>query len=441
MGTQGAPGDIEVEAAANGSRLAMEGDGEHGGSAAVAVFVAAGSRDEQPREWGAAHLLEHLAFKGAGGLSTAQLGDRMDRLGGDVNAYTTREVTCYHAHCLAEDGEAAFQLVWALATAPHLEAEDLERERGVVAAEQREALNDPEDRAENTYLKALWGDHPVSREVLGSAASLRRMTIEGLRAFHARTYAPERTLVVVAGRWGGANPAEARARMLRRMAAWAAPSAVAPPPRGEPTPFGAERLARLAGDQAYVVLGWPAVPWYHPDAMIYRMLGIVLGGQNTSRLWQRIREQEGLAYQVGAGYSGHRDHGDLSLSAAVAADQVERVVTEMAAEWRGLTERPPTPDEMDRAATQIKIGIVFQEESPEGRLHRVAPWVAAGWPVPTVADLVAAVDRVSRDDVLRVVDDLNRQGMPRIALAAAGPRRALVPGLRARFVDESGVPS
>ncbi len=429
---------MEVEAAANGSRLAMEGAARGGGSAAVAVFVAAGSRDEQPREWGAAHLLEHLAFKGAGGLTMAQLADRMDRLGGDVNAYTTREVTCYHAHCLGEDWEAAFQLLWALATAPHLEAEDLERERGVVEAELREALNDPEDRAENTYLKALWGDHPVSREVLGSTASLRRMTIDGLRTFHGRTYAPERTLVAVTGSWGGTNPAAARTRVLGRMGSWVPAPGAAPPPRGEPTAIGAERLTRVAGDQAYIVMGWPAVPWNHPDAVIYRMLAIVLGGQNTSRLWQRIREQEGLAYQVSAGYSGHRDHGDLSLSAAVGSDHVERVVTEMAAEWRGLIERPPTADEMDRAATQLKIGIVFQEESPEGRLHRVAPWVAAGWEVPTVAELVAAVDRVSREDMLRVADEVNRRRMPRIALGAAGPRRALVPGLRARFLDEIG---
>ncbi len=429
---------MEVAAAANGSRLAVEAGSQHAGSAAVAVFVAAGSRDERLREWGAAHLLEHLAFKGAGAFTIEALADRMDRLGGDVNAFTTREVTCYHAHCLAGDWDAAFELVWSLATAPHLEAEDLERERGVVEAEQREALNDPEDRAENAYLKALWGDHPVSREVLGSAASLRRMTVGGLSAFHARTYVPDRTLVVATGHWGGPDPDAARARVLDRMAAWAPGGRPAAPAAGEPVAGGAERLTRVAGDQAYVVIGWPAVPWHHPDAMIYRMLGIVLGGQNTSRLWQRIREQEGLAYQVGAGYSGHRDHGDLSLSAAVAANQVERVVTEMAAEWRGLTERPPTAAEMERAATQLKIGIVFQEESPEGRLHRVAPWLAAGWTVPTVRDLVASVDRVTGDDVLRVVDDVNLHGMPHTALAAAGPRRALVPGLRDRFLDEVG---
>ncbi len=407
------------------------------GSVAVAVFVAAGSRDEQPREWGAAHLLEHLAFKGAGRLSTVELADRMDRLGGDVNAYTTREVTCYHAHCLADDWENAFDLVWALATEPHLEAEDLERERGVVEAELREALNDPEDRAEEAYLKALWGDHPVSREVLGSTPSLRRMSIDVLRAFHARAYTPAHTLVVMAGQPGGVPPEVARARLLDRVAAWS-PDTVVSGPLAAPTALGAERLTRVSGQQAYVVMGWPAVPWHHPDSMIYRLLGVILGGQNTSRLWQRIREQEGLAYHVGAGYSGHRDHGDLSLSAGVAPDQVERVVAEMAAEWRGLRERPPTPDEVERARTQLKIGIVFQEESPEGRLHRVAPWVSAGLAVPTAQELVAAVDRVGPADIRRVLDDLHEARLPEVALAAAGPRRALVAGLRARFLDAVG---
>jgi len=433
-------GDAVVDKLVNGSRLVMEAPGRRtsGGSVAVAVFVSAGSRDERPSEWGAAHFLEHLAFKGAGGMAAETLADRMDRLGGDVNAFTTRELTCYHAHCLASDWETAFDLVWTLATAPHLAEADVDRERGVVRAELRDALGDAEDRAEEAYLRALWGRHPVARDVLGSMGSLERLDAAAVAQFHRRRYVPAETMVVMAGGGEALAFARARAAMAARMAAWPTGPAAGPTVTA-PQAVGGERLVRVPGDQAYVVLGWPTVPWHHPDAMTHRLLGMVIGGQNTSRLWQRIREQEGLAYQVGASYSGQTDHGDLSLSAAVAADQVARVVDEMAREWQGLLKRPPDRDELDRARTQLKVGIVFQEETPEGRLHRLARWAGADLAVPTAQDLLTAVDRVTQDDVVRVLTDLHRTQSSHLALGVAGPRRALTHGLRDRFLEGAAI--
>lgn len=426
---------MRTEQLANGGRLAIEAGAATGGSVAVAVFVGSGSRDERPGEWGAAHLLEHLAFKGAGGLGAEALADRMDRLGGDVNAFTTRELTCYHAHCLAGDWEGALDLVWNLAMKPHLQADDLERERGVVKAELMEALDDPEDRAEQAYLKALYGRHPVTKDVLGSHQSLNRMTAERVAAFHGRRYRAHHVTVVMAG-----DPEAGAERVYAAVADRIAelPADAADPPAERPDAVGGERLARVPGDQAYVVLGWPAVPWTHPDAMAHRLLGVVLGGQNTSRLWQRIRERAGLAYHVGASYSGHDDHGDLSFSAGVAADQVRRVLWEMAEEWRDLRHQPPSAAELERARTQLKIGVAFQDEAPEGRMHRIARWASAGLAVPPVADLMAAIDRVGADDVVRVASGLSESAADRMALAVAGPSRALARGLRDEFLDRAG---
>jgi predicted Zn-dependent peptidase len=427
---------VWTERLRNGGRLAIEAGAPKGGSVAVAVFVGSGSRDERPGEWGAAHLLEHLAFKGAGGLDAEALADRMDRLGGDVNAFTTREVTCYHAHCLAADWEPALDLVWKLATRPHLHPDDLERERGVVKAELMEALDDPEDRAEQAYLRALYGRHPVTKDVLGSHQSLDRMDAGRVEAFHRRRYRAHHLTVVLAG-GPDADPETVHAAIADRMAEL--PTEPPDPPSPRPEPVGGERLARVPGDQAYVVLGWPAVPWTHPDAMAHRLLSVVLGGQNTSRLWQRIRERAGLAYHVGASYSGHDDHGDLSFSAGVAADQVRRVLLEMADEWRHLRNHPPSLAEVDRARTQLKIGVAFQDEAPEGRMHRIARWAAAGLPVPTVDDLMGAIDRVGVDDLVRVARWLASSAVIRMALAVAGPSRALARGLREEFLDRAGV--
>jgi predicted Zn-dependent peptidase len=397
-------------------------------SVAVGLFWQVGSRDERRPEWGAAHFLEHLTFKGAGRWDGEGIAREMDRLGGEINAFTTRDLTCYHAHLLADDLPAGFDLVWTLTTEPWLNAADLEVERGVVREELREAYDDPADRVEQAYWGGLFGRHPVAREVLGSEPSIRRITVETIRRFWADWYRPSTLTVVVAGRVAPA----ASAAIVERVGAFRPQTAAARLRGPAPEPVGGEVLARVPGDQVQVMVGWPAPPWDAPAALAARCLATAFGGQNSSRLWQRVREQEGLAYHVGAAYQAHWDTADLSMQAAVSAEHLSRVLDVMGEEWGRLRDHPLSEDEVARARRQLETTFVFSLETPEGRMHWLARWAMARRPPPPVARTLAAIRRVTRADVMAMVEEMNAAAA-RSVVAVAGPRRALGAGFREQF--------
>lgn len=425
-GTQG------IERLPNGAILTWDAGGAPG-SDALGIFLHVGGRDERTPEWGAAHFLEHLVFKGAGQSGPRQIADVMDRLGGDVNAFTTRDLTCYHAHVLDEDVRGGFELLWAMVTAPWLKAEDVDRERGVIREELREALDDAEDRAEQAFMEALWGPHAVARDVLGSEESLQSLTAEVLQGFWRDQYRPGRMVVALAG-----PGAVAALDFIRdHVAAWSPPGS-ARPKLGAPVARGGSKLVGVPGDQAQVVIGVPAVPWGHEQAMATRLLAIAFGGQNSSRLWQRIREQSGIAYHVGAQYSAQWDYADMTVAAGVAPEHLNRVVQEMAEEWAGLQARPIDAEELDRAKVQLRTGMVFSLETAEGRMHWLARWALADREPWSLEQFLAEVTAVTIDDVARARSTLDLQDDSILACAAAGPRRALPRDLRERFLSGIG---
>lgn len=393
----------------------------------------AGARHEQPQEWGSAHFLEHLLFRGAGPWNSARIADLMDRVGGDVNAFTTRDFTCYHAHVLDADLRATFDLLWTLVTCPHLAPDDLERERGVVREEFREAMDDAEDRAEQAFMESLWGSHPVAHDVLGTATSIEQLTASTLHEFWERLYVPQNVVVVLAG----STATDLWPYVRDQVAMWqnASPSGNVLTP---PSPHGGFKRVRIPGDQAYVVVGMPAVSLGHPSEQPTRLLAIALGGQNSSRLWQRIREQNGLAYHVGATYSAQWDYADLTFAAGVAPTQVERVVSEMGEEWERLSEAAITAEELDRARIQLRAGLVFGMETPEGRMHRLARWALAGQDPPSLSEELAAIQAVSVDDIAGVVNSLKAISRHHLAGAVAGPRPSLFTAIPELFTHPRG---
>jgi predicted Zn-dependent peptidase len=412
----------------NGAVVAFD-ETPNAGSTAMGFFMRVGSRNEARHEWGAAHLLEHLAFKGAGPWTAAAVADRMDRLGGDINAFTTRDLTCYYAHVLDEDAPEAFDLLWQLVTAPRLTEEDFERERGVVREEMRDALNDAEDRAEQAYMQALWGRHPVSHDVLGSPTSLDEMTWATIRRFWRTHYHPANLVVV----WVGRPSPAVRDRVVDRIAAW-------PPAAGvrvlrPPKPVGGFRRVPVAGDQVFVMLGWPAPPRGQRAEHATRILTLALGGQNSSRLWQRLREQSGLAYYVGASYQPQHDYADLALSCGVAPDTIERAVAEMGQEWGTLVRQGLSAAEVERAQQQLRRNLVFGLETPEGRMHHVARWVMDGYAPPALPELLKDMEAVGLDDVHRVLAEL--AASPHFAFGASGPEDALSRRLADIFLNEA----
>ena len=311
-------------------------------SASVGLWVNVGSRDEGPTVAGAAHFLEHLLFKATPTRTAVEIARAVDAVGGELNAFTSKEQTCYYAHVLDDDLEMAVELVADVVLNGVCAHADVELERDVVLEEIAMRDDDPEDTLGEVFLSAMFGDHPVGRPVIGSIESVSAMTRNQLRSFHIRRYTPERMVLAVAGNIDHDHViAMAReyfgARLVRGRKAL-------PPRKGAGRPAGRPGLELVTRDseQTHLTLG-VRVPGRHwPDRWAMSVLNNALGGGLSSRLFQEIRETRGLAYSVYSAVDTFSDSGAFSVYAGCLPerfDEVVRLTAEISKPWP-VTESP-----------------------------------------------------------------------------------------------------
>jgi predicted Zn-dependent peptidase len=312
-------------------------------SASVGVWVGVGSRDEGASVAGAAHFLEHLLFKSTPTRSAVEIAQSVDAVGGELNAFTAREHTCYYAHVLDTDLELAVDLVADVVLRGRCAGEDVEIERDVVLEEIAMRDDDPEDTLGDVFLSAMFGEHPVGRPVVGSVESISAMSRAQLHSFHVRRYTPERMIVAVAGNVDHDHVVrlvkEHFGPHLVRGCQSARPRKGSGRVPGQPT----LELVNRDGEQTHVFLGvrTPGRHWEHRWAL--SVLNGALGGGLSSRLFQQIRETRGLAYSVYSTIDTFSDTGALSVYAACVPerfDEVARVTTDVLADVAndGITE-------------------------------------------------------------------------------------------------------
>ncbi|MGV0834783.1 pitrilysin family protein [Mycolicibacterium thermoresistibile] len=340
-------------------------------SASVGCWVGVGSRDEGPSVAGAAHFLEHLLFKATPTRSAVDIAQAVDAVGGELNAFTAREHTCYYAHVLDTDLGLAVDLVADVVLNGRCAAADVELERDVVLEEIAMRDDDPEDTLGDVFLKAMFGTHPVGRPVIGSVETVSAMTRAQLHSFHLRRYTPERMVVAVAG---NVDHDEVVALVHRHFGArLVSGRAPAPPRKGASRVPGRPglRLVSRDAEQTHVSLGvrTPGRHWEHRWAL--SVLNTALGGGLSSRLFQEIREQRGLAYSVYSTVDMFADSGALSVYAACQPerfDDVVRVTTDVLHRVArdGLSEA-----ECRIAKGSLRGGLVLGLEDSASRMHRI----------------------------------------------------------------------
>ena len=345
-------------------------------SASVGVWVGVGSRDEGATVAGAAHFLEHLLFKSTPTRTAVDIAQAMDAVGGELNAFTAKEHTCYYAHVLDSDLELAVDLVADVVLNGRCAAEDVELERDVVLEEIAMRDDDPEDALGDMFLASLFGDHPVGRPVIGTAQSVSAMTRTQLHSFHVRRYTPERMVVAVAGNVDHNEVvALVRAHFGSRLIRGRQPIA---PRKGSGRVNGRPGLAMVNRDaeQTHVLLGvrTPGRGWEHRWAL--SVLHTALGGGLSSRLFQEIRELRGLAYSVYSALDIFADSGALSVYSACLPERfadVMRVTGEVleAVARDGITANIVVPG---RVATRRTL---FLDESKAKRESRPVEAVVA----------------------------------------------------------------
>jgi predicted Zn-dependent peptidase len=362
-------------------------------SASLGVFVTAGSRHEPPSLAGASHFLEHLLFKGTARRSAASIAESLDRVGGQSNAYTARELTCFWVRLLGEDLGVGLEILGEIVCDPALRDEDVDAERTVIEDEILGSHDDPASVAAERFFELVFGGHPLGRDPLGTLDTVRAIRPDDVRAFFKGHYGAASLVVAAAGDVDHDAVASAVAR-------WA-PSAGVGPARGpRPGTVGPRREVVRAGfEQAQVVVGVEIPPRDDPSKDAYRVYDQLLGGGLSSRLFTTIREQHGLAYQVYSERAQFSDAGALCVAAGTAPEHADKVLALIAEAVDDLAQGGLTDNEVDVARQALRADALLGAEDSGHVMSRLGTQVALDGDARSLDEVLAQLGAVTRDDV------------------------------------------
>lgn len=389
-------------------------------SASVGVWVGVGSRDEHPSVAGAAHFLEHLLFKSTPTRTALDIAQVMDGIGGELNAFTSKEHTCFYAHVLDDDLPIAVDLVSDVVLRGRCRSADVDVERQVVLEEISMRDDDPEDLLGDAFLTALYGDHPVGRPVIGSVESIESMTRTQLHSFHVRRYTPERMVVAVAGNIEHEHTVE----LVRRGFAGHLEPGMDSVPRREGTlrlrTTPTLSLTHRDSEQAHLALGVRAFGRHEGHRWALSVLNTAVGGGLSSRLFQEIREQRGLAYSVYSGIDRFADTGAFSVYAGCQPENLGEVATVIREVLAQVASDGITDAECARAKGSLRGGLVLGLEDSGSRMNRVGRSELHYGKHWSVSETLARIDSVTTDEVREAAQELLRRPF---AAAVVGPYR------------------
>ncbi|TCN58240.1 putative Zn-dependent peptidase [Rhodococcus sp. SMB37] len=389
-------------------------------SAAVGVWVGVGSRDEQPSVAGAAHFLEHLLFKATPTRSALDIAELVDGIGGELNAFTSKEHTCFYAHVLDDDLPIAIDVVADVVLRGKCRSTDVDVERQVVLEEIAIRDDDPEDLLGDALLTALYGDHPVGRPIIGSTESIESMTRNQLHSFHVRRYTPQRMVVAVAGNVDHAHTVE----LVRRAFAGHLDESAHAAPRRE----GTLRLRTAPTlsitdqdhEQAHFSLGVRAFGRHDPRRWALSVLNTAIGGGLSSRLFQEVREKRGLAYSVYSGVDTFADTGAFSTYVGCQPENLGDVASVVREVLTEVAEHGITDAECARAKGSLRGGLVLGLEDTGARMHRIGRSELSYGRHWGITDTLERIASVTTEQVREVAGELLHRPY---AAAIVGPYR------------------
>ncbi len=344
----------------------------HAESVALAIFVNTGSRDEAAHQAGIAHALEHMVFKGTDRLSVHQFAEQLDDLGGNANAFTTKERTCFHMHVLHEDWQKALALLSDMLLAPALPEDEWQREREVVFAEMGMVEDNPDEWVYEQHISQVFAGHSMAKPVLGSKASLSALCAQDLRDYLHANYRGERVLIAAAGRIEHQDLLD-----WVEQSAWTEAEANRQQVRCAPSMrFGQSKLARQM-EQAHFLVSWPSLPVTSPQKPVAWVANQLLGGSMSSILFREIREKRGLAYSVGSHLSAYTDAGLLSISGSTMPEQLDTCLAVLQDTLRQVCEGVPQAM-VARAKRQLTVQFRMGMDAVESSVMQLGALLDEG---------------------------------------------------------------
>jgi predicted Zn-dependent peptidase len=383
-------------------------------SVSMGVWVNVGARDESQSENGLSHLIEHLIFKGTGKRSAFQIAKEFDAIGGQTNAFTTMENTCYHAKVIDAHLDTMVEILSDIFLNSRFDEAEVEKERPVILQEIGMVEDTPDDYIHVLFGKNFWGDHPLGRSILGTRHNLLGFNALDIKDFFRRLYQPDRIIIAAAGKLDHDRLVD-----LVGLAFESIQPGKGFPKRISPTPYARAEVHQKNLEQTHICIGTTGLSTGHPKRYTLLLMNTILGGNMSSRLFQEVREKRGLAYSVYSFVSTHVDAGLFGAYAAVEPSTAMEAAELLLEQMRTLREKPVQKGELLGAKEFIKGNLMLASENTENQMVRLAQNEMHFERHIPLVEVIRNLDAVTADDILDLADLLLRDH--HISLTALGP--------------------
>ena len=385
-------------------------------SVTIGIWVNVGSRDETPAQAGYSHFIEHMFFKGTASRSATDISREIDALGGEMNAFTTRETTTFYVKVLDQHLSKALDLLSDIFLRSRLGKTEIEKEKQVILEEIRMVQDDPEDLVQELHTQLVMGKHPLSRPILGRESTIVQIRRQDLLEYIDTHYRPEEIVLAVAGNF---DQRKLEKTVARKFGRYQSSASRVSRKRQPPELCGGVTMKRKPLEQVHLCVGLKGVPAGHKDRYAVYALNSVLGGSVSSRLFQEIREKRGLAYSIYSFLSGYSDGGTVTVYAGTRSREVERVLDLVGRQIRRLARQGITGDELKRTKDQMKGGLMLSLESSHSRMNKLAKDELLAGAHTTLEDIISQINAVTELQICRAAHNLFAPS--NMALTGLGP--------------------
>ncbi len=374
---------------------------EHIRSASIGIWLQTGSRDEDPEWNGISHFIEHMVFKGTKHRTAEEIARQVDSIGGNMDAFTAKECICFNVKVLDEHVPTALDILSDLVLNPVFDAADITRERGVIMEEIKMDADNPDYLVHEIFTQNFWKDHPLGKPILGTKETVKRFEREPILDAYAHRFAPGNIIVSAAGNLDHDRFVELVTKHFEHMK---------PMSNGfhSAAPKIVSRITlrnKKSLEQVQLCLGVPAHPIAHEKRHAGYILNTVLGGGMSSRLFQNIRERQGLAYSIYSDLNPYRDTGCLAVYAGTSLASAAKVVQSVVSEFHKLKTEPVPDEELRRSKAQLKGSLMLSLESSTSRMSNLARQEMYFDRFYDLDELIARIEAVTADDLTSLANE------------------------------------
>jgi predicted Zn-dependent peptidase len=395
--------NIHREVLPNGLTVITE-QMEHIRSISIGIWVKAGSRDEDPQWNGISHFIEHMVFKGTKNRSAEQIARQVDSIGGNVDAFTAKECICFNVKVLDEHLPVALDVLSDLVLNPVFDVQDIGRERGVILEEIKMEEDNPDYLVHEIFTQNFWKDHPLGKPILGTRDTVRKFEQPVVLGSYSQSFAPGNLIVSAAGHLDHAKFVELAAKHFSHMKPFKN-GFHSQPPKVVPRIIMRNKKSL---EQVQICIGVPSHPIAHEKRYASYVLNTLLGGGMSSRLFQNIRERQGLAYAIYSDLNPYRDTGCLCVYAGTSRESAERVVRSVVSEFRNLKTEPVPEEELRRAKDQLKGSLMLSLESSTARMSNLARQEMYFDRFYGLDELIEKIGSITTEDLQQMANDYFR---------------------------------